>query len=184
MNLAQHALFTHDTERGKAEFRAVIAALEHGDPSVLADAHGGLCEALYGAGDAGALPACELAVTMAERGYGATHPRTGVALFDLGQVLVALDDDRRLPEAIRHLRRAVELTGPMGDDQLAVARFVLARALFANHESAAEVRSLLDLSIPVLRHNTARAQLVELVPQWYTPWRSLEAFRHAPTQEK
>ncbi|HLL20849.1 MAG TPA: tetratricopeptide repeat protein, partial [Kofleriaceae bacterium] len=179
LNLATHDLYSQDIERGKAELVALIAALEHGAPSVLAEAHTALCESLYVAGDPDAVAACTRAVTAAERGFGPTHPRLGVALFDLGQAVLNTDDDARLPEAIQILRRSEQLVRPMGDDQLALTRFMLARALVAADQAPAEARSLLELAIPVLRRNTSRGQLVELVPQWYPAWRSLAAFAKA-----
>jgi len=180
MSLATNELTAGHAERGKAEYRAVLAALaQRGEPSVIADARAGLCEALSELKDPEALSACRQALAAAEAAYGAAHPRVGLALIDLAQAELASDDDRLLPETIRLLRRAETATTSWGADEHAIASFLLARSLAAHHEAPAEVQALLERAIPVLRKSPVRAPLVELVPVWYPAWRSLDAFAGA-----
>jgi serine/threonine protein kinase len=180
MSLATNELFAHRPERGKAEYRAILDTLGlDAEPTLRAEALSGWCEALYESGDPAVQPACREALAAGERAYGPDHPRLGVALIDLGQALLASDDDSQLPEAIQLLRRAVVLASRLSDDERAVASFLLARSLVANHEAPDEVRGLLEFAIPVLRKSPQRAGLVELIPRWYPEWRALAAYRGA-----
>ena len=177
MSLATNELTAGHAERGKAEYRAVLEALaQRGEPSVIADARDGLCEALSELKDPETLPACRQALAAAEAAYGAANPRIGPALLDLAEAESASGDDRLIPETIRLLRRAETATTSWGADEHAVASILLARSLAAHHEAPAEVRTLLERAIPVLRKSPVRAPLVELVPVWYPAWRSLDAF--------
>ncbi|NVB83540.1 MAG: serine/threonine protein kinase [Kofleriaceae bacterium] len=185
MNLATNELFAGHGERGVAEYRAIAATLDADtDPTVAADVRSGLCEALYTAGDTGAPAACRDALAAVEHAYGPRHPQVGLSARVLGEVLLAGDDDSQLAESILLLRRAAELTARLSDDEHALASFLLARALAANHEGADEIRRLLEESVPVLRKSASRSALVELVPQWYPAWRTLAAYRGASKPAK
>ncbi|MEM7158356.1 MAG: serine/threonine-protein kinase [Myxococcota bacterium] len=114
-----------------------------------------------------ALAACERALNMERQFSGPQHPQVAMKRVLVGEALLALD---RPEQARPHLERALEVlqAGEVSPDELAKARFALARALAGQGEQTERVVQLVAQAREVwegapLRH----AQRLEELEAWH-----------------